>query len=100
MHGFEEEAFHDAHERMMQHCGPRGFQIVGRETFVVGQRTSTPQDADYDERRSTTTGEPRLVGTGTSTQRQGRVQATTSEDLTEVRLSYQCGGARPSTSAS
>jgi hypothetical protein len=102
LHGFEDDAMHDAHAKMTQHCGARGFQIVGRDTVVVGQRTHTTQDADYDERRDTTTGKIKPVGTGTSTHRQARAQTTTTtttEDLTEVRVSYQCGGAAPSPSA-
>jgi len=49
LHDDEDRAMKDAFTKMAAHCGPAGYQIVKRETFVVGQENYTDSRRSYGE---------------------------------------------------
>lgn len=50
LQGNEGKALEDAQAKMAAHCGVAGYQIVKRETVVVGQENYTHARTDYQER--------------------------------------------------
>lgn len=49
LHHNEERALRDAQKKMAAHCGAAGFQIVKRETVVVGRENYATTQRDYGE---------------------------------------------------
>lgn len=49
LHDDEDRAMKDAFGKMAAHCGPAGYQIVKRETVVVGQENYTEGHRSYGE---------------------------------------------------
>lgn len=47
--GNEEKALEDARRKMATHCGPAGYEIVGRKRVVVGRQSYEHSSIDYDE---------------------------------------------------
>ncbi len=49
LNGDEAEAMEDAQKKMAAHCGPAGYEIVKRETVVVGRERLRSESTAYDE---------------------------------------------------
>jgi hypothetical protein len=91
--GMRGHAWQDAEKRMAAHCGPGNWQVLKEEQVVVGQRTVTTGDAEESEH----------YGENSTRERESYQETTRTEDVTEYRITYQCGGggqpatAQPST---
>jgi hypothetical protein len=49
LHNDEEKALKDAEQKMAAHCGAQGYQIVKRETVVVGQENYAQSQHSYGQ---------------------------------------------------
>lgn len=84
LHGAEGAAFDDAHEKMAAHCGKGRYEIVRRDTVVVGSEAYTSQRTDYGENRQKN-------NRGVSTQGGSQTTAVSGvQDVYETRLTYRC----------
>ncbi|HFE45998.1 MAG TPA: hypothetical protein ENJ18_11000 [Nannocystis exedens] len=96
IYGNEKPAMENANEIMASHCGMGNYSLVSRDTVVVGQQTSTQSDTNYDEQGgSKTTKGDSHSSSETQEGKSGSVSSqeiSTTRDLTEVRLTYACGG--------
>ncbi len=84
LHGHRGQAMEDAQQQMAAHCGG-AFTIVQEEQVVVGQQTQSGSRTDYGESHNTnsTAGSAQTNST------------TTTSNVTEYHITYQCGGAAP-----
>lgn len=100
LHGAESKAMEDANLKMGSHCGGRGYEVVSRDTVVVGQQESTDTNTDYAEKTdSGNKPKPKLgFGGGSTSETKGQAKTTsttTTTNINEVRLTYVCGGSQP-----
>lgn len=71
--GHEGAAMQDAQQQMAAHCGG-AYTIVAEENVVVGQQTNTSGGTSYGQNTAYSSG------------------SSTTQALTEHRITYQCGG--------
>ncbi len=84
LHGSEGPAMDDAQKVMAGHCGAGRFEIVRRDSVVVGQQAYSNQQTRYADKKDRNRG---------STYRQGGAQTTSVsgvQDVTETRITYAC----------
>lgn len=72
LHGSEGPAMDDAHEQMASHCGAGRYEILRRDTVVVGEQAVT-NHSQTSGRRNTSAN-----------------TVTSVHEVTETRLTYTC----------
>lgn len=72
LHGSEGSAMDDAHELMAAHCGAGRYEILRRDTVVVGEQAVTNHSRTTDRRHSSSS------------------SVTSVHDVTETRITYHC----------
>lgn len=82
LHGHQGAAMEDAQQLMATHCGG-AYTVVAEEQVVVGQQTASGTSTEYGEAHSRRSTEGSQYTTST----------TTTSNVTEYHITYQCGGA-------
>lgn len=72
LHGSESSAMEDAHELMAGHCGAGRYEILRRDTVVVGEQAVTNHSQTTDRRHRSSN------------------SVTSVHDVTETRITYGC----------
>lgn len=100
LQGDEDKAMEEANAIMASHCGRGRYQIVRRDTAIVGQEQYTSSNTDYGERTDEVTdGETVYTPHGEASAedstryKQGNVQTDTvagTRDVYEPRITYRC----------
>lgn len=81
LQGARGHAWKDAEQQMAAHCGPGNYQVIKEEQVVVGQQTTTQGDVDTRETRQRRS----------NRQSENYSETTTTQDVTEYRITYECG---------
>lgn len=72
LHGSEGSAMEDAHELMAAHCGADRYEILRRDTVVVGEQAVTNYSQTSDRRHSSSSA------------------VTSVHEVNEIRITYGC----------
>ena len=79
--GADKHAMEDANQKMAAHCGPGNFQIVKRESVVIGQRTDSASNRNVEAAQ---------YGHHAAAYESGR-SSTVTQEVREMRIHYVCG---------